>query len=474
MKLLLWFGLTLFLLCSVYALAEAPPSCEASGSPLDAEVETFPAEAWVWAETPEALGWSSEKLAMARAYADRIGSAAVMIVDGGVVVDAWGDTTRNYLCHSMRKSLFSALFGLYVAEGVIDLSQTLGQLGIGDVTPLTETEKQATVADLLKARSGVYIPAAGESQSMIDARPERGSHEPGTFWYYNNWDFNALGTIFTWKMGGESIFEAFQERIADPIGMEDFRPEELEYVYEPYSAHPYYGFTMSARDLARFGLLFLRGGRWEGEEVIPSDWVEESTTSYSETGPNGGYGYMWWTGRDGGLFPNVTVGGHSYYASGYRGHRVVVLPYRDLVVVHRVDTFQPEGEVSEEQFGVLLWLILDAAGETEIGDPVLIDRATGVRLGGEELRAMMPGRTLQWMNDGVEISMLSDPSGELVISVDGVPVITGTWSIEDAVYCVDLPGTDLGGCYHAVLNGDEIGFYELDGFLSKRFTLASE
>ena len=168
------------------------------------------------------------KVGAARAFSERLGSAAVMIVDDGIVVDAWSDITRNYICHSMRKSLLSGLFGIYVAQGKIDISRTLEELGIDDHTPLTEEEKQATVADLLKARSGIYIPAVGESAGMRASWPERGSHEPGTFWYYNNWDFNALGTIFDQEAGERSIYEAFRKRIAEPIGMQDFATENLQ------------------------------------------------------------------------------------------------------------------------------------------------------------------------------------------------------------------------------------------------------
>ena len=84
----------------------------------------------------------------------------------------------------MRKSLMSAPFGIYVAEGKIDLSSTLKELGIDDLTPLTEVEKTATVKDLLSARSGMYIEAAGEAPSTKAVRPARGSHAPGIFWYY--------------------------------------------------------------------------------------------------------------------------------------------------------------------------------------------------------------------------------------------------------------------------------------------------
>jgi CubicO group peptidase (beta-lactamase class C family) len=442
----------------------------------DAAGEVYPGEAWQEATTPEELDWSSEKLARAKEYSERIGSAAVMIVDDGIVVDAWGDITRRYQCHSMRKSLLSALYGIYVAEGKIDISRTLDELGIDDHTPLTEAEKQATIADLLRARSGVYIPAAGEAPSMKAMRPERGSHAPGTFWYYNNWDFNALGTIFDQETGEKSIYQAFKARIADPIGMQDYVAGSLQYHYEPTSMHPYYGFRMSTRDLARFGLLFLREGQWRNQQVIPGDWVRESTATYSQTGLDSGYGYMWWTGVNGGLFPNVQVKEHSYYASGYRGHRVIVLPYRNLVVVHRVNTDGGDVDLDDARIGLLLWLILDAAGETEIGEPPFIESAKGVRLTADNLQETVAGSTVRSGSGAGEIVASFAEDGTLPLSVGGSLIDTGTWWVEDDKLCVRFTNPDVGagGCSYVVLEGTTIKLFDLDGALEMEFEYSRE
>ena len=101
----------------------------------DSDSGIYPRENWQKADKPEALGWSSEKLASARHFSTIIGSDAVMIVDDGVVVDAWGDISRNFQCHSMRKSILSALIGICVDEGTIDLAATIEQLGIDDRYP---------------------------------------------------------------------------------------------------------------------------------------------------------------------------------------------------------------------------------------------------------------------------------------------------------------------------------------------------
>jgi CubicO group peptidase (beta-lactamase class C family) len=164
--------------------------------------------------------------------------------------------------------------------------------------------------------------------------PPRHASRPGERWAYNNWDFNALGTILE-QASGLGPFEAFAEWIARPLHMQDYDPKHCEYAWNPLSRHPAYDFRISARDLARVGLLFLRRGRWENSQVVPEGWVDDSTRPLSPaTGVHealaAAYGYMWWVGR-----PD-TLGGREFYAAfGGQGHALVVVPQLDLVLVHR-------------------------------------------------------------------------------------------------------------------------------------------
>jgi CubicO group peptidase (beta-lactamase class C family) len=327
---------------------------------IPAQEKAYPGATWGRVASPATVGWSTEKLKLARDYSATINTAAVVVVVGGEVLDEWGDTATKYNIHSIRKSFLSAMYGIHVREGRIDLSKTMEQLGIDDKEPsLTATEKKATVHDLLKARSGVYHPALYETAAMKAARPARGSHEPGTFWYYNNWDFNALGIIFE-RSVKNSLFREFKARIADPIGMQDFSIDDTEYVTGADSVYAAYPFRMTARDMARFGLLFLRQGSWRGTQVVPKDWVAESTTSYSDSGGSGGYGYLWWVAANGKHFPGATLPDGSYSARGAGGHYILVVPAYDLVVVHRVNTDIRGRQVSGAEFGQLLRLILEA------------------------------------------------------------------------------------------------------------------
>lgn len=321
----------------------------------------FPEKEWEAWESPEQAGWSSPKLKQARNFADTLKTSALMIIHGGKVVDEWGETKRPFMCHSMRKSILSALYGPYVLDGTIQLSSTLKDLGIDDNEPaLTPTEKTAKISDLIKARSGIYHPALYETKAMAAKRPKRGSHQPGTFWYYNNWDFNALCTIFE-QQSGKKIFEEFERTLAKPLGMQDFiREKHTGYFTGTNSIHPAYPFELSARDLARFGLLFARGGNWNDQQIIPHGWVIESTRSYSTTDRGGGYGYMWWVAKNGNFYPNVDLPDGSFAAHGYRGHKVLVVPQWDLVVVHRVNTYEREGSVGSGDFGRLVNLIIAA------------------------------------------------------------------------------------------------------------------
>jgi len=123
----------------------------------------YPGATWTRTSTPEQLGWSPEKLNDAKAYAATINTAALMIVVDGRVLDEWGETGKRFNVHSIRKSFLSALYGIQVREGRIQLSKTLADLGIDDRGSLTTIEKGATVADLLKARSGIYHPALYET-----------------------------------------------------------------------------------------------------------------------------------------------------------------------------------------------------------------------------------------------------------------------------------------------------------------------
>jgi CubicO group peptidase (beta-lactamase class C family) len=459
-------------------------SVGAGAEPASTIVENYPGSAFE-TTTPEAAGWSVEKLAEAKSWSQQIApSAAVMIIQHGLVVAQWGDVAIKSNLHSVRKSLLSALIGIAVDEHKIDLGATIGSLGIDDNAPgLTPAEKAATVGDLLKARSGIYHPALYETPGMARQRPARGSHPPGTFWYYNNWDFNALGTIYE-RATGEWIFTALQGKIARPIGMQDYQPSDGKYVRGAASDHPAYPIRMSARDLARFALLYLHDGRWKDRQIVPIAWVHESTQSYSqafpEAGPGYGYGYLWWIGFPSNTgAPTLNVPPHTFAAMGAEGQYAFVIPAYDLVIVHRINSDVPIGPLPGQrkpppttpQLARLLWLVLSAAGDNDVGPDVSLAHATGNRLAGEEIKANLTGATLavgevlsggqfQWWQ------LRADGTLSVLAGAERRERFRGSWRVDGDHYCRTLNEPNAReSCFSVVARDSRLQFFDANGLM---------
>lgn len=303
--------------------------------------------------TPEQAGYSREGLDRLREALRDAGSDSLLLLHDGKVFFEYGDIRRKLLLHSMRKPLLSALYGIHEARDEIALDATLAQLGIDDIPPtLTDTERQARLEDLLKSRSGVYHPAAAESEGMAASRPLRGSHAPGAHYYYNNWDFNVAGHVLE-RATDERLYDAFDREIARPLGMRDYRNRIVVapadghatapdadgyYRYErDKSRYPAWHFRMSAHDLALFGQLYLQRGQWQGRQLVPASWIARSTQPYSIENAEYGlaYGMLWNV-----LVPENVDEAPSFYHTGVGVHMLGVYPKHGLVMVHRVDTEQ--------------------------------------------------------------------------------------------------------------------------------------
>jgi CubicO group peptidase (beta-lactamase class C family) len=329
------------------------------------EQDTVPAASWP-RPTPDQATWSATGWQAADRIAASMQTDSYLVVHRGQLVHSFGDIAKPRSLYSVRKSILSVLIGVYADRGLIDLDQTLASLQIDDKDGLSEQEKSATVRQLLQARSGIYHGAAYETAGMKDSRPARGSHAPGTFWYYNNWDFNALGSIFQQRTG-KSVFEALRDDLATPLQFEDFDlPRDTKFVTESVSRHPAYTMKLSSRDLARIGLLMARGGRWGNQQLVSSRWVAESATPYSTMRTRWhGYGYMWWIPQRAWPFWKRSTG-EVFFANGNHGQFVLVDRARDLVIVHQADQrWFFSNPVTDETISPLLDAILAAAPRNE-------------------------------------------------------------------------------------------------------------
>ena len=224
----------------------------------------FPGANWEY----NRAGLPPEVVRKVDVFVRTLDTTSLMVVKDGRVVYEYGNVAEPCYLASARKSVRSMLYGPYVANGTIRLDATLKDLGMSDVGGLLPIEERATVLDLITARSGVYHPASNDGD-LLEFAPKRGSQEPGSYWLYSNWDFNAAGAAFE-RMTGRNIYDALRDDLAIPIGMQDFNRERQKKDEKPErSQYPSYPMWLSARDLARLGYLMLREGQWQDRRLIP-------------------------------------------------------------------------------------------------------------------------------------------------------------------------------------------------------------
>jgi len=175
-------------------------------APASAQTDApvFPGADWQHVGAKDA-GMSEARLDALRAWLKTERTTGLVVVENGRVVFEYGDVARPSKVASVRKSVLAMLYGGYVESGQIDLDATLKQIGLADSTPFTAQEESATLRHLLMARSGVYLPAGNAELEQV--MPARDAHSPGTYFQYQNWDFNAAGAAFE-KLTGRDIYDA--------------------------------------------------------------------------------------------------------------------------------------------------------------------------------------------------------------------------------------------------------------------------
>lgn len=287
------------------------------------------------------LGWNAKALDAVFDYAANLSTDSLMIVTDGQTVGELGDPTKPYDVHSIRKVFLSALVGQHAGSGAdrIPLNATLRELGIDDSpVALSDLQRTATVGHLLKSTSGINHPAAGEAGLTAEKvrRLGNGDNEPGTKWAYNNWDYNALTTIFE-KRTGLSVARAFLTGIAKPAGMMDFDEEAVSYVSDPTrSVHKSAAFKMSARDLAAFGKIYLNKGHLVGKQILHSSWIDRIPSGYTKTDRTDlrwGHSDLWWLPS-----PQSGLPAGTFWAWGLGNQALFVIPAWNTVIVVQSDT----------------------------------------------------------------------------------------------------------------------------------------
>lgn len=374
--------------CLLGASFESPAQNGAVGktgtAPRTAPAPLLPPEGltdengWSWPGTewkvaiPESEGFSVERLEALRSFLKTHQTDGMMVISRGHLVFEYGDTKLVSKVASVRKSVLSLLYAVEMRQGVkFDLDQTVVQLGLEDKTPFLESERHATLQQLLMARSGIYLHSGNEEQDHFS--PKRGSSAPGTRWFYNNWDFDAAGIAFE-KIAHKDIFDALRDDLAVPLRLQDFDRSRQRKNYIENSSHFEYATYLSTRDMARLGLLAISHGQWGKTLWAEPGFLDFSvypTTTFAgrnEFKAEGwagrwGYGMLWWAWEAPQYPGNVWNGPFqgAFSAMGTGGQYITAFPAYSLIVVHKVNIDQdPRRNVSEPTYMTILGMVLDA------------------------------------------------------------------------------------------------------------------
>jgi CubicO group peptidase (beta-lactamase class C family) len=330
----------LFPLTAEVAFADDPsPDC---GSPSDIQ------DGWAIG-SPERQGLDPVRLcAMGKGLMDgKLANVdSIVVVRHGVLVyeryfvypnQQFFDATIKHTGNSMIKSIVSLLLGIAIDRGMIKELDTLVFSFFPEYADLRSPEKdRITLRNLLTMSAGLewheldtpYTEAANSATRIQYASdPHRYMLEqrmvarPGEIWNYNTGTSSLIGAILT-RATGKPVEELARTLLFGPLGIDDVA----------WSARPRNGYgtlRLRPRDWAKIGQLVLNRGVWDGKQIVPADWVAQSTTEQIKARGRFTYGYQWWLGRslDGDRVIAWTA------ALGFNSQKTIIIPALDMVVV---------------------------------------------------------------------------------------------------------------------------------------------
>lgn len=281
--------------------------------------------------------------------------AVVVVQDGWVVAERYAEDitpTTPLVGWSMTKSLLHALVGLAIADGLMDLDQPLAPLEWSRSPD--DPRASITVRHLLQMNSGLAFDELSRDLSSDLVRMLTQSDDMGTFaarqpliavpgqrWAYASGTTAILSNGLRRAINDDQRYWRFPyERLFDPLGM---TTAVLETDASGHFVGSSYGWA-SARDWARFGLLYLNGGRWEGDQILPEGWSDQARRV--SRGSKRNYGSHWWINRG---RRHRDLPRNSFSAEGYEGQLLLVAPSHNAIIVRLGQTPQ-RGEFDRNRF----------------------------------------------------------------------------------------------------------------------------
>ena len=255
---------------------------------------------------------------------------------------------------SITKSVTSALVGIARGQGKMPpLDSNLLELfpQYSDIANLDALKQQITLNHVLSMTAGFKWDefVVGDNSEFKMMRSEDWlkfaldqpmSHTPGEKWTYNGGCSILLSDIL--KNATETdVVDYARKFLFDPIGMENWN-----WTFANKNVtNTVNGLAMSRRDMARFGVLYLNDGRWQGKQIVPEEWVRKST-SVQVLGKGDyfpyAYGYQWWRLQDQEPTVGMLAVNDAFFALGFGGQFIFVVPHLNMVVVSTAANFGPD------------------------------------------------------------------------------------------------------------------------------------
>ncbi|MBO87320.1 MAG: hypothetical protein CL927_18385 [Deltaproteobacteria bacterium] len=294
---------------------------------------TWPGLEWT-VSTPAARGMDADALELLAQYTFRENhnTQALAVFKDGYLVGEWYAETAGaealVTTWSMAKSVTSALIGVGVREGLLSVEDTVGthlpEWATGPNAGITLRHlltMQSGLPEKFTEPNGIYLVEPDQLAYALEREPIRA---PGERFLYVNEDSMVLGGVIESAFGRPTV-DVVETELLEPLGM-----SAEWWVDGAGNALTYCCMDSTAQDLARFGLLYARGGEWNGTQIIPADFVADSITGHSY---GGNYGLHWW----------LDAPHNAFAAIGLHGQYLWVKPDADLVVV-RFGTYERMGE----------------------------------------------------------------------------------------------------------------------------------
>ncbi len=268
----------------------------------------------------------------------KVSRAIVVLHKGQLIAEQYApgfDRDTPQLSWSMAKSVTNALVGILVKQGKLTLND---RAAVAEWDDPNDPRHAITLDHLMRMSSGLdwnefyALPSSATNMLFKDASMAATAAavstaaKPDEVWNYSSGTTNIISRIIREQLDDDSYWAFPQQALFHKIGIS-------RAIWEPDASGTFVGSSylwMTPRDWARFGLLYLNDGIWNGERILPEGWVDYSS-SPTPAAPNGIYGAQFWRNGNPGKFPDIPT--DTYYASGYQGQGVMIIPSKELVIV---------------------------------------------------------------------------------------------------------------------------------------------